>query len=164
MPIGELHKLGRRFNQTLVVENAGTDTNKYNGMGKYFIDVGSSITHRTKGNGNNNIDARFIDVDTGLYIDITGLALTDAPAPNRYDYIIQMDKAKQQLLDSSKNEKGETNNGIKNEQLQVYNCRNNHFSTFDELSPLILTVVENQLSYIPRNFIISSTMSMGSRA
>lgn len=161
MPIAELHKLGRRFNQTLVIENAGTDANLFNGMGKYFIDVGSSITHRTKGNGNNNIDARFIDVDTGLYIDITGLAMTDAPAPSRYDYIIQMDKSKQQLLESSKNERGEMNHEVKNKELQAYNCRNNHFNTFEELSPLILTVVENQLSYIPRNFIMSLNYEYG---
>lgn len=154
MPIGELYNLGRRFNQTLVIENVGSDKKKFNGMGKYFIDVGSSITHRTKGNGNNNIDARFIDIDTGLYIDITGLAITPTAAPPRYDYIIEMDKSKQLLLKETENS-GQVDNKVKNQQLQAYNCRNNHFNTYDELSPLVLSIVENQLSYVPSNFIMT---------
>lgn len=162
MPIGELYSLGRRFNQTLVIENAGNDKKKFNGVGKYFVDVGSSISYRTKGNGNNNIDARFIDIDTGLYIDITGLALTAAPAPPRYDYIIDMDQSKQSILEKTKNN-GEVNHGVKNEQLQVYNCRNNHFSTFDELSPLVLSIVENQLSYVPSNFIMTLDYEYGGK-
>ena len=145
------YNLGRRFNQSLVIENSGGDNKKFNGYGKYFIDVGSSITHRTKGNGNNNIDARFIDVDTGLYIDITGLAITGTPAPSRYDYIISADKSKQSVLEQTKKD-GQIDQHVKNEQLQAYNCRNNHFSTFDELSPLVLSIVENQLSYIPSRF------------
>lgn len=160
MPIAELYNLGRRFNQSLVIENSGGDNKKFNGMGKYFIDVGSSITHRTKGNGNNNIDARFIDVDTGLYIDITGLAITGTPAPSRYDYIISADKSKQSVLEQTKKD-GQIDQHVKNEQLQAYNCRNNHFSTFDELSPLVLSIVENQLSYIPSNFIMTLDYEYG---
>mmetsp|Transcript_5788 Transcript_5788/g.6983 ORF Transcript_5788/g.6983 Transcript_5788/m.6983 type:complete len:779 (-) Transcript_5788:965-3301(-) len=160
MPIGELYNLGRRFNQTLVIENVGNDKKKFNGMGKYFIDVGSSITHRTKGNGNNNIDARFIDVDTGLYIDITGLAITESPAPPRYDYIIDKDKSKQLVLEQAK-KNGQIDHYVKNEQLQAYNCRNNHFNTFEELSPLVLSIVENQLSYIPSNFIMTLDYEYG---
>ncbi|RCK67290.1 hypothetical protein Cantr_03341 [Candida viswanathii] len=152
MPVSELYKLGRYFNQSLVVENVGDSYNEFDGMGRYFIDVGSSITHRTKGNGNNNIDARFIDVDTGLYIDITGLALTDHPAPSRYDNFIAMDPLKKKFIDMH-SKPNEENNMLKNQQLKVYNCRNNHFSSYDELSPLVLTLVENQLSYIPSNFI-----------
>ena len=48
MPISELYKLGRYFNQSLVIENVGDSYNEFDGMGRYFIDVGSSITHRKK--------------------------------------------------------------------------------------------------------------------
>ncbi|EMG51026.1 MNN4 Protein MNN4 [Candida maltosa Xu316] len=163
MPISELYKLGRYFNQSLVIENVGDSYNQFDGMGRYFIDVGSTITHRRKGNGNNNIDARFIDIDTGLYIDITGLALTTEPAPSRYDNFIEMDPFKKKfiMLNSKPNQ---LNHKVKNEQLKVYNCRNNHFSSYDELSPLVLTLVENQLSYIPSNFIniLNDEYNMGS--
>ncbi|CEP63166.1 Mnn14p LALA0_S07e03884g [Lachancea lanzarotensis] len=72
MPIGHLHILALNFNQSLVVEDPRE------GNGRFLLDVGSSITHRTQGNGNNNIDARFIDVDSGLYIDITALSVSSA--------------------------------------------------------------------------------------
>ncbi|KAK6457693.1 regulator of cell wall mannosyl phosphorylation [Scheffersomyces xylosifermentans] len=154
MPISELYKLGHKFNQTLVVENVGDANFKFDGLGRFFIDVGSSISHRSKGNGNNNIDARFIDIDTGLYIDITGLAITDTPAPSRYDNYLKMDPKKNAIVEKHiKNH--QLDHFVKNQQLRAYNCRNNHFSTYEELSPLTLTVVENQLSYIPSNFVLT---------
>ncbi len=42
----------------------------------YLLDVSRAIDERDRGNGNNVIDARFIDTTTGLYIDITGLSET----------------------------------------------------------------------------------------
>lgn len=71
MPIVHLNLLAQYFNQTMVMEDP-----RY-GNGRYIVDVGDSITVRVNGNGKNNIDARFIDVDTGLYIDITGLSVSD---------------------------------------------------------------------------------------
>lgn len=68
MPIIELDRLGRDFNATLVVQNPRE------GNHKYYIEVNPYYAHRYRGNGNNVIDARFIDIDTGVYIDITGLA------------------------------------------------------------------------------------------
>lgn len=169
MPIHELYQLARFYNQSLVVENAGTkrlgnsdktEEFEFDGMGRYFIDVGSSVTHRTKGNGNNNIDARFIDIDTGLYIDITGLALTNEESPDRYNDFLTIDQntdaGKQKFDQMKQNQKdGDKNNNysLKNQQLKLYNCRNNHFSSYNELSPLIQTVVENQPGYIPKNFM-----------
>lgn len=153
MPIDQLHKLSRHYNQTLIVENVGDDKGNFNGMGKYFIDVGSSINYRTKGNGNNNIDARFIDVDTGLYVDITGLSVTDIEPPSRYEYLLEMnDDIKQELLKNHKNELEEIQPYYKNKELRLFNCRNNHFQSLEELSPLKLVMIENQLSYIPTNF------------
>lgn len=150
MPIRDLHRLGREFNQTLVIENVGVDgvgeKTDFNGMGSFFVDVGSSITHRERGNGMNNIDARFIDVSTGLYVDITGLALSDEKAPGRYDYRLNLDKKKKKISESNRL------NFVDNSLKQVYNCRNRHFSSLQELSPLIVLGVQNQLGYVPLNF------------
>jgi len=41
---------------------------------EYLIDVNPFIKERTRGDGKNVIDARFIDTTNGLYADITGLA------------------------------------------------------------------------------------------
>ena len=61
----------------------------------------------------------------------------------------KFDQLKQNQKDGDKN----NNYSLKNQQLKLYNCRNNHFSSYNELSPLIQTVVENQPGYIPKNFM-----------
>lgn len=68
MPISELDRLARKFNNTLVVQDPA------DGDGRYLIEVGPTYVQRIKGNGRNVIDARFIDTRSGLYLDITGLA------------------------------------------------------------------------------------------
>jgi len=47
----------------------------------YFLDVNPYYTERDRGDGMNIIDARWIDVRNGLYIDITGLSETE---PDKY--------------------------------------------------------------------------------
>ncbi|ANB14137.1 Mnn4p [Sugiyamaella lignohabitans] len=73
MPIVELDRFAQLYNGTLVVED------EKEGTGRYYIDVGPWYVSRHKGNGRNVIDARFIDIRSGIYIDITGLAQTDRP-------------------------------------------------------------------------------------
>jgi LicD family len=43
---------------------------------QYLLDVNPHYTERTRGDGFNIIDARWIDTKNGLYIDITGLSET----------------------------------------------------------------------------------------
>lgn len=69
MPIRVLDRLARVFNRTLVVVGE-------KGLNKYLIDINPYYVHRTRGNGKNVIDGRFIDTKTGLYVDITGLTQT----------------------------------------------------------------------------------------
>jgi hypothetical protein len=129
----DLHKLSMEFNQTLVVEDVE------DGYGRYFLDCGTFISLRDRGNGLNNIDARFIDVDTGLYIDITGLAISNASPPERYKTNLPKDWKSDDNVE-------------KNTFLKTYNCRNNHFSSYDELSPLIRTLVEGEIGYVPKKY------------
>jgi hypothetical protein len=68
MPIQEFDRFARRYNQSLIVE----DSNE--GEGRYFIDINPYYPDRSRGNGNNVIDARFIDIRSGIYLDITALA------------------------------------------------------------------------------------------
>jgi hypothetical protein len=133
VPVMDLHKLSMEFNQTLVVEDVE------DGYGRYFLDCGTFISLRDRGNGLNNIDARFIDVDTGLYIDITGLAISNASPPERYKTNLPKDWKSDDNVE-------------KNTFLKTYNCRNNHFSSYDELSPLIRTLVEGEIGYVPKKY------------
>lgn len=133
MPIKDLQELALRFNQSLIVENGEE------GFGRYFLDCGTFITSRESTNGNNNIDARFIDVDTGLYIDITGLAVSHEKAQDRF----QKDVASVWFEDTMKDA---------NTALQLYNCRNRHFARLSELSPLRKTYFEGEVAYIPSQY------------
>lgn len=44
---------------------------------QYLLDVNPAIIERDRGNGDNVIDARWIDLRNGLYIDVTGLSETE---------------------------------------------------------------------------------------
>ncbi|EGV60774.1 hypothetical protein CANTEDRAFT_111570 [Yamadazyma tenuis ATCC 10573] len=143
MPIAELNKLAERFNQSLVVENV-MKNGQFSGMGKYFVDVGSSITYREKGNGNNNIDGRFIDTDTGLYVDITALAITNTLAPTQYDSLPAPEFAEVT---------GQENFHL-NLKHGLANCRNDHFVKVDEVNLLKPIHFQDQTSYLSTNFLI----------
>lgn len=149
MPILDLHKLSRYLNQSVIVD-FGHDINNIR-LGRYFLDCSSLISQRVRGNGNNNIDARFIDMDTGLYIDITGLALSNTMAPARYNHLLHSSPNNGEL--ARENSRDATISELaRNEFLQVYNCRNNHFSRLEELSPIRLSLVEGEFGYIPNEF------------
>ncbi|CCE72748.1 Piso0_000342 [Millerozyma farinosa CBS 7064] len=143
MPIADLHSLCKKYNQSLIVD-LGSEGDAETRHGKYFLDCGTFISTRTRSNGNNNIDARFIDVDNGYYVDITGLALSASVPPNRY----------RQLLDDvvGVNEANKLPIYDRNGFLRLYNCRNNHFSLYSELSPLRLTMYEGQPTYVPHDY------------
>lgn len=184
MPVLALHTMARRYNQLLIVDiGQGPEPR----LGRYFLDCGTWISHREDGNGKNNIDARFIDVDTGIYVDITALAVTLVPTPPRYtgepdsnrgqtdknhankpagivaaklgeDDLARLAKARQEL--QGKRDKLSAAELLDellqawrhvNRKLQLYNCRNRHFSLLPELGPLRLSVFEGVPAYVPSN-------------
>lgn len=144
MPIADLHTLSRKFNQSIIMDLGDGDNNEIR-FGRYFLDCGTFISSRTKGNGNNNIDARFIDVDTGFYIDITGLALSNLRLPARLSKQLP-----EELGGSSVDQT--ISDMDKNEYMKAYNCRNNHFARLEELSPMRLSIVEGEPAYIPNDY------------
>ncbi|KAI5969984.1 hypothetical protein CANMA_001024 [Candida margitis] len=142
MPIQDLHRLTRMFNQSVVVD-FGLDMDQETRFGRYYLDVASFISQRTKGNTNNVIDARFIDLDTGVKIDITALAVSDVLAPSRY----------YEILSSNGAYKGKSMSALeKNTFLQVYNCRKEQFVAMNQINPLRLTMVQGEFGYIPCSF------------
>lgn len=161
MPVADLHKLSRHFNQTVVVD-FGPSVELGVRYGRYFVDCGTWISHRQTENGLNFIDARFVDLDSGLYIDITGLAVSNTMAPARYEYLLperlkrvdhfaeenkKLKKLKKPLILTPDEHEVE-----RNTLLNLFNCRNNHFLKFDEISPLKLTYVEGTPAYVPNDF------------
>ncbi|SCU99245.1 LADA_0H18492g1_1 [Lachancea dasiensis] len=169
MPIVHLNILAERFNQTLIVEDPEV------GNGRFFLDVTDSITSRIHGNGNNNIDARFIDVDSGLYVDITGLSVSSAEHHERYKPLVEelakSDKDKENVpffkdpnivdgvtgpaagKEKSDADKVGEDRYNTNKRIKVYNCRNHHFNHLSELSPLRLTFFHGAKAYVPHQSV-----------
>lgn len=72
-----LYYLGNNYNRTMheykyVDEQTGEEKTK-----TFLLDVNPHHIDRVRGNGMNMIDARWIDVSNGMFIDITGLAERD---------------------------------------------------------------------------------------
>ncbi|CAH2354274.1 hypothetical protein CLIB1423_15S02476 [[Candida] railenensis] len=124
LPAVELVRFAKNYNQTLVVEDVAE------GFGKFFIDCNTFLHHRDRTYRENHIDARFIDVDTGSYIDITGLGISEEKVPERFKETTQ---TAQEL----------------GEPRPVYNCRNAHFYSQHQISPLRLSSVAGTPLYIP---------------
>mmetsp|Transcript_5678 Transcript_5678/g.6749 ORF Transcript_5678/g.6749 Transcript_5678/m.6749 type:complete len:811 (-) Transcript_5678:9581-12013(-) len=127
MPMMELARLAKDYNQTLVLE----DPNE--GYGKYLIDVGTYIHNRGISKQSNHIDARFVDVDSGIYIDITGLSKSAANTPEEYvnNDLVSIDK------------------GFHDDQVEIYNDRRKHFYKLEQLSPLKYSMMGGVPVYIP---------------
>ncbi|WLF77175.1 hypothetical protein PVL30_000884 [Lodderomyces elongisporus] len=157
MPINDLHKLSQLFNQTVVVD-LGNSMDEEIRYGRYFLDSSTFISQRVRGNGKNNIDARFIDLDTGLYIDITGLAVSNSRAPARYTKDLQGTK-----MDIRDGKSGVTEIE-RNSFMQVYNCRNYHFTPLKNLSPLRLSLVEGEYGYIPSGYDSMVSIEYGDKS
>ncbi|KAG2733666.1 hypothetical protein G9P44_003191 [Scheffersomyces stipitis] len=157
MPIDQLHKLSRNFNQTLIIDIGNDPVTQEIRYGRYFIDCGSFLSSRERGNSNNFIDARFIDVDTGLYVDITGLAVSRTPSPGRYDGFLTRELARTPG-------NSDVSEFMRNDFLQVYNCRNNHFSRLADLSPLKLSMHEGEYAYLPNQVELALSTEYGEKS
>lgn len=148
MPLSDLHKLSLHYNQSVVVEDI------HEGYGRYFIDCGTWITLREHENVLNNIDARFIDIDTGVYIDITGLAISNEWPSGPFVPAKYLDQ--ENVL--SKNAKS------LNKKLQLVSCRNRHTLRYKSLTPLRKTTIAGEIGYVPGNINEQLDMEYGNNA
>ncbi|GEQ68754.1 hypothetical protein JCM33374_g2422 [Metschnikowia sp. JCM 33374] len=78
MTYQSLELMAKTHNQSLVVDL--TDNPDVAGVHAYFVDVSPHFRKRLHPDKENVVDARFIDVSTGMYVDITGLS-TSAEMP-----------------------------------------------------------------------------------
>lgn len=175
-----LVQLAWHYNQ-LVVADVSVDgplVGPPAGTGTYFVDVGPSFIDRTSGNGRNAIDARFIDTATGMYVDITAIAHSDASmAINElllrareelYTVVDAGWRAKQKSAADFAQHGPTWSGGVHgresvteweqqlhrererlHRQRVLYNCRNNHFYRYEELVDLVPTLFEGTLAHVP---------------
>ncbi|EGV64664.1 hypothetical protein PSN45_005003 [Yamadazyma tenuis] len=128
MPSAELNRLSKHYNMTLVIEDVN------DGFGKYLIDCATFLQHRDMAPKDNHIDARFIDVDTGTYIDITGLGKNEESPPQEFNSYIR-----------NKNAKGDSVN--------LYSDRRKHWLTFESISPLRYSMIGGVPVYVPNDIM-----------
>lgn len=128
MPSAELNRLSKNYNMTLVIEDIN------DGYGKYLIDCATFLHHRDLAVKDNHIDARFIDVDTGTYIDITGLGKNDETPPQEFNSYIR-----------NKNSRGES--------VELYLDRRKHWLTFDQINPLRYSLIGGVPVYVPNDIL-----------
>lgn len=122
MPIVHLDRLGREYNQSIILENP-----RY-GNAKYLLEI--APTYIRQGNGKNFIDARFIDINSGLYIDISALSHSGSTPPNDlFDGLTKKEEHKSLLV----------------------HCKNWNWHTLDEILPIRHTYFEGGDAYIPNN-------------
>lgn len=124
LPIAQLDKLSRKFNSTLIIENPR------DGNAKYLFEV--SPTYIRQGNGRNFIDARLIDINSGLYIDLSALSHTAHQAPAE--------------LHDPKNDMAKL-------MSMPVHCKNWNWHSLDELLPIRHTFFEGASVYIPKNVL-----------
>lgn len=133
MPIAEMDRLARKYNNTLIVVNP--EGNEQGEGVRYLLEVAPTYVERRRGNGNNVIDARFVDTSTGSYIDLTGLAMVKS----------RLDKNGKPSNDDKRATEKENCDAI-------YACKNNHYYSEEDLFPLRLTSFEGAPIYVPNNY------------
>lgn len=124
LPIVQLDRLARKYNNTLVLENPRS------GNAAYLFEV--SPTYVKQGNSKNFIDARFIDINLGLYIDISALSHTNDVPPLAV-YELDDDLAKLKTM--------------------AVHCKHWNWHRIDELLPIRHTFFEGLPIYIPKNVL-----------
>lgn len=143
-------KMAKYFNQSLIID-CTTDDQFSSGYGQYLLDISSNFFNRSNINGNNAIDARFIDIHTGMYIDITQLNNIENKDIILKENIKSFDKVlKKEFYRLLKQKKININQIIKDNDL--IGCKNNHFYRFDELNLFERHIFEGEYAYIPSNY------------
>ncbi|AET38207.1 uncharacterized protein Ecym_2484 [Eremothecium cymbalariae DBVPG len=150
MPLNELTKLARKFNQSLIVQNPRE------GNGRFFLDI-SPVMIAAGFQGNGYIDARFIDVDTGLYVGISSVQFTS--------YCIKNERIINNLLENIEQTFGVTGNIVDvfseikkyegtdkmlqfNRENNLLSYKNQELFRLDDISPLRLSVYHGVATYV----------------
>jgi hypothetical protein len=148
-------------NGTLVVDYQD-DLN----IGKYLIDINPWFLQRDAYNPENKIDARYIDLESGLYIDITVLTVNENIQNLNDLNQVELNDAKkleiskvfepyyEQILTETEILEERVANSM-NESLkqqdELISCKDYHFYKISELTPLIPSIFEGEIGLVPNN-------------
>jgi hypothetical protein len=143
-------KLAKYYNQSLIIDCTSKDPFS-SGYGQYYLDVSSCFFNRSNPNHNNAIDARFIDIQTGMYIDITLLSITkdkELLLNGHFEHFFG--RAKAQFYRFAK-QYPNVKQFIRQDELIM--CKNNHVFSLAELTDFDRDLFEGEYVYIPRSYV-----------
>lgn len=139
--VGGLLKLIQGYNNTVILDYTDADSGVYN---SFYLDIGPYFGARGRGNRKNLIDARFIDINTGILIDITAVSTMLVAEAKKFK-----DKEDNELTPFERQELQKAL--VDNEQ--VMHDKNYHFYRFGQINPLLPSKLENEVAYVPNNFL-----------
>ncbi|KAH3670898.1 hypothetical protein OGAPHI_000609 [Ogataea philodendri] len=145
VPASDMVKLAESFNGSLVIQDAA------DGTGVFYIDVNPYYMERTRDNNGNaspeSVDLRFIDVRTGLYLEVNGLAVSKdgLSIPSN---VMEMFTNEGDVLSDLKPDR--TVDGSKR---KIVNSGTGVFYHIGQLSPLRRTLFEGRLANVPNRFV-----------
>ena len=143
-----------RYNQSIVFDFHDTDSVNF-GVGGYFLDVNSNVYCR-ENDLHNVIDARFIDIFSGYFVDITALSyvpqnmkpeseeLSQALEPSYVVYQANPTHNHKEMYASI----AETRDHFIANHLLVY-AKDLHFYTTTDILPLLETMFEGVVVHVP---------------
>lgn len=163
MTAESLYKLAKHYNQSIVIDysNSDEDTTTH----QYFIDVNPHFMNVVNSDSANVIDARFIDLQSGMYVDITALTATrlEVLLDKKLNMVMHslINPAYSEIIESaSANPKylEKIHEQLKVQELdalsrqEIVNCKNKHLYHTADLFPLKNSSFEGVSAYVPFNF------------
>lgn len=145
-------KLAKHFNQSLIID-CTIDDEFSSGYGQYLLDISSNFFNRNNSNGLNSIDARFIDIHTGIYIDITQLSFVENKEILFKQEFKKIDKVlKNEFFRLLKQNKININEVINNNDNDLVGDKNYHFYKFNEINEFKKCLFEGEFAYLPTKY------------
>lgn len=152
VPYSELERLVK-YNQSVVFDLWDEQSVNF-GTGGFFVDVNSNF-RSTENNDNNVIDARFIDIFSGYFIDITAVMLVDRIG-RASDELSQLVEPSYLDLRANPTQSHQDMHAsiAKTTEMMIANssllrCKDNHFYTLAEILPLRASTFEGVVAHVP---------------
>ncbi|KAG7838129.1 hypothetical protein KL943_000205 [Ogataea angusta] len=145
IPARDMVRLAESLNGSLVIQDPK------DGTGVFYIDVNPYYMERARNNNGNaspeSIDLKFIDIRTGLYLEVTGLMISSDGLPIPAN-AMEMFVNEGDVLEDLKADR--TVDGSKR---KIINSGTGFFYHIDQISPLRRTLFEGRLANVPNRFI-----------
>lgn len=145
MTTKEMGKMALAYNNTLVIENPAE------GDGMYLFQISPWFGKTTR--IGNHIDSRFIDIKTGLYIDVTSLNV----APESREKVLKQNH----LFEFRNVEKADRSTYL--DRHTVINDKNGNWFWLDDFDTQFRTLFEGTMIHMPYNYDKTLRYSYGDR-